>query len=250
MSAEPRAAAAAGPILVIAEHLPAARALAAELVAEHGLDPADVYPLAVGAAPRSRAYTAAIIALPPRGLTAADVAWVEDAVLVRLKRGAELVVRFNPREDAPAPHPPAVVERVAAAIEALCPDPDDEHAGGHCPYQEAAAAARKVGRTPPITLVRVVQTCPSLPSQWDAWDTGGRYYYLRYRSGRGTVDTYENPDRETWTTPPDGGVAHFERGDAYDGEIALTDFLNAAGLELAADAEVVPTSEPTATKET
>ncbi|WP_436759359.1 hypothetical protein [Streptosporangium sp. V21-05] len=89
-----------GPTLVIAEHLPAARTLAAELVTEHGLNPAETYPLAVGAAPRSRAYGVAVIALPPDGLTAAKVRWIEESVLVRLKPGAELVVRFNPREEA------------------------------------------------------------------------------------------------------------------------------------------------------
>lgn len=89
-----------------------------------------------------------------------------------------------------------------------------------------------------ITLAKVVQTCCACPSQWDAWDTDGCYYYLRYRFGRGTVDTYETPDHETWTTTPDGGVARFEQGDGYDGEIELADFLAAAGLKLAADAEV------------
>jgi len=91
-----------------------------------------------------------------------------------------------------------------------------------------------------ITLTKVVQTCPSLPSQWDAWDVDGRYYYLRYRSGRGTVDTYDTADHEMWATAPDGGVTSFQRGDGYDGEITLTDFLNAAGLKLAPDAEVAP----------
>lgn len=151
-----KGAAAAAPTLVIAHSASAARALAAELTAEHGLDPADMYPLAVGAAPRSRPYAAAVIALPPHGLRAADVAWIEDAVLVRLKRGAELVVRFNPREVAPAhrpPHPPgtaeepALVERIAVAIERLCPEPDTEHLGDHCPYREAADTARTVGGT-------------------------------------------------------------------------------------------------------
>ncbi|MEU8040903.1 hypothetical protein [Streptosporangium sp. NPDC049078] len=138
--------------LVIAHSSSAARTLAAELIAEHGLDPAETYPLAVGAAPRSRPYAAAVLALPPRGLSWADVAWVEDAVLVRLKRGAELVVRPNPRKDTPAHRPPptdagepALVERIAEAIEALCPHPDVDHAGGHCPYREAAATARKIG---------------------------------------------------------------------------------------------------------
>lgn len=33
-----------------------------------------------------------------------------------------------------------------------------------------------------VTLARVVQTCGGCPSSWDAWTTGGRYLYLRYRS--------------------------------------------------------------------
>ncbi|MGC5012555.1 hypothetical protein ACLQ2R_17465 [Streptosporangium sp. DT93] len=83
-----------------------------------------------------------------------DVAWIEDAVLVRLKPGAQLAVRLNPREDVPAhrpPHPPGtaeepdLVERIAAAIERLCPEPGTEHFGDHCPYREAADTARKVG---------------------------------------------------------------------------------------------------------
>ncbi|GAA2990544.1 hypothetical protein GCM10017559_08210 [Streptosporangium longisporum] len=39
----------------------------------------------------------------------------------------------------------ALVEQIAVAIERLCPDPDTEHLGDHCPYREAADTARKVG---------------------------------------------------------------------------------------------------------
>jgi len=53
--------------------------------------------------------------------------------------------RCDPARHAPRAAVPAVVERVAAAIEALCPDPDTEHAGGHCPYREAAGVARQIG---------------------------------------------------------------------------------------------------------
>lgn len=87
-------------------------------------------------------------------------------------------------------------------------------------------------------LTKVVQTCSACPSQWDAWTTTGQYLYLRYRFSRGTVDAYDNPDSDTWTKVPDGSVARFEQGDALDGEISLEDFLAAAGLELAPDAEV------------
>lgn len=40
----------------------------------------------------------------------------------------------------------------------------------------------------PIILTKVVKTCDSYPSQWDAWDKDGVYYYIRYRSGRGRIE--------------------------------------------------------------
>lgn len=36
-------------------------------------------------------------------------------------------------------------------------------------------------------LVRVIETCSACPSQWDAWDADGVYYYIRYRFGQLTV---------------------------------------------------------------
>lgn len=41
-----------------------------------------------------------------------------------------------------------VAEQIATAFEALCPDLDVEHAGGHCDYRAAAAKAREIGGTP------------------------------------------------------------------------------------------------------
>uniref|UniRef100_UPI003F495FB0 hypothetical protein n=1 Tax=Streptosporangium sp. CA-235898 TaxID=3240073 RepID=UPI003F495FB0 len=87
-------------------------------------------------------------------------------------------------------------------------------------------------------LAKVVQTCSACPSQWDAWTTTGQYLYLRYRFSRGTVDAYDNPDSDTWTEVPDGRVARFRQGDDLDGEISLEDFLAAASLKLAPNAEV------------
>lgn len=87
-----------------------------------------------------------------------------------------------------------------------------------------------------ITLTQVVQTCSACPSQWDAWDAEGRYYYLRYRSGIGTVESQPGPDVETWTDRPP--LATFEHGDNLAGFISLTDFMALAGLTLAPDAEV------------
>lgn len=88
----------------------------------------------------------------------------------------------------------------------------------------------------PLVIVHAVQTCAAVPSQWNAWTANGQYLYLRYRSGRGTVDTYDSPDWETWTTPPDGAIARFGEGfetSSYDGEIGLEEFCERAGLTLA-----------------
>lgn len=87
-------------------------------------------------------------------------------------------------------------------------------------------------------LAKVVETCSACPSQWDAWTTTGQYLYLRYRFGIGTVDAYDSTDWETWESPPDGLIARFAAGEDLDGDISLEDFLQAAGLQLAPDAEV------------
>lgn len=85
-------------------------------------------------------------------------------------------------------------------------------------------------------LVRIVQTCQSYPSQWNAWDASGQYYYLRYRCGRGTVETAGSPedyvDPDTWSTT----VREFRHGDQLEGEIELGQFLELARMRLAAGA--------------
>lgn len=90
-----------------------------------------------------------------------------------------------------------------------------------------------------ITLVRVVQTCWACPSQWDAWDVDGQTYYLRYRSGVGTVEAVLTP-----TTTPESLndarlVARFQHDDRLAGYIELEEFCRLAGISLAPDGEVV-----------
>lgn len=94
-----------------------------------------------------------------------------------------------------------------------------------------------------IMIVRAVRTCIACPSQWDAWDEAGSYYYLRYRHGHGEVRQYLTPD---WADAPrhDDGtgrevnsefirdVASFSCGDALDGSIELEEFAERAGLLL------------------
>ncbi len=88
-----------------------------------------------------------------------------------------------------------------------------------------------------ITIVKAVQTCVACPSQWDAWDAEGRFYYLRHRHGRGSVDTFDSPDPTTWGTEPLGSIAHF-RGELPMDETELASFCEQAGLVLAPDARI------------
>ncbi|MEE1782506.1 hypothetical protein PUR71_06160 [Streptomyces sp. SP17BM10] len=87
------------------------------------------------------------------------------------------------------------------------------------------------------TLARVVQTCSASPSQWDAWTTTGRYLYLRYRHGNGSVELQPSEDVDTWDGEGYELRAEWDDGTG-GGSIDLADFLSAAGLRLAADAEV------------
>lgn len=66
-----------------------------------------------------------------------------------------------------------------------------------------------------IVLTRVVQTCEACPSQWDAWDTDGTYYYLRFRHGHGRIESEEVGDENR---------AYFISRDK-DGYITLSDFM-------------------------
>jgi hypothetical protein len=80
-----------------------------------------------------------------------------------------------------------------------------------------------------VVIVRAVQTCHAMPSQWDAWDAGGQYWYLRYRYGEGEAvrQFYQDPVR--WADyEPD---VTFDTGRG-DGEISLEEFCELAGFGL------------------
>ena len=92
---------------------------------------------------------------------------------------------------------------------------------------------------PPITLVRVVETCMACPAQWDGWDADGQTYYMRFRSGIGTVEAVP-----TATTTPESLndarlVAEFRHGDNMLGSIELELFCRLAGIRIAENAEVI-----------
>ena len=105
--------------------------------------------------------------------------------------------------------------------------------------QAAAVAARtcpECGPLPAIdpelpVLVRAVQTCGACPSQWDAWDATGQYYYLRFRSGLGSVETAESANAYR-SSGPLASVADFRHGDHLDGSMGLDEFLAHAGMRM------------------
>lgn len=84
-----------------------------------------------------------------------------------------------------------------------------------------------------VIITRATKTCEACPAQWDAYDADGRYWYLRYRHGRGSAERQPCPDTATWTdNAPEISFAH---GDRLDGTMDLETFCDLAGLTLALD---------------
>lgn len=103
----------------------------------------------------------------------------------------------------------------------------------------AVASCPECGPLPAIdpelpALVRAVQTCRACPAQWDAWDATGQYYYLRFRSGLGSVETAESAKDYVKPGTPNALIASFEHGDGWDGSMGLDEFLAHAGMRMEA----------------
>jgi hypothetical protein len=90
---------------------------------------------------------------------------------------------------------------------------------------------------PAVTLVRAVQTCYACPAQWDAWDADGQTYYLRFRSGLGTVEAVDTPTTTAESLDSARLIAEFQYGDSLLGSIELDLFCRLAGIRLAENAE-------------
>lgn len=75
-----------------------------------------------------------------------------------------------------------------------------------------------------IELVRIEQTCMACPSQWDAYDAEGNYYYIRYRWGFLSV-----------TKGDVLGERVFEAaiGDGLDGFMTTEEMLKHTGMTMA-----------------
>lgn len=74
-----------------------------------------------------------------------------------------------------------------------------------------------------IRLVKIEQTCTACPSQWDAWDEDGEYYYIRYRWGYLYVCKGEVMGPFVW----EGSI-----GDGLDGFMTTEEMLAHTGMEL------------------
>jgi hypothetical protein len=81
-----------------------------------------------------------------------------------------------------------------------------------------------------VIIMRAVRTCIACPSQWDAWDLDGNYWYLRYRHGHGTAERQPGPEPNSWTDKPPN--ISFNHGDRLSGSIGLEEFCERAGLNL------------------
>jgi hypothetical protein len=109
---------------------------------------------------------------------------------------------------------------------------------GNNPAPDHACLVKEDMMAEKIVIVRAVQTSSACPSQWDAWDSCGNYYYLRFRHGCGAVTRYSS---EHWYHSDEPGecemlgrVAEFQdEDDPWNGVITLEEFAERAGLELA-----------------
>jgi hypothetical protein len=73
-----------------------------------------------------------------------------------------------------------------------------------------------------VRFTKLEQTCSACPSQWDARDEHGGYYYIRYRWGRLTVNR-EGVDGER--------IVDRRIGDSLDGVLSTSEMLEAIGAE-------------------
>jgi len=83
-----------------------------------------------------------------------------------------------------------------------------------------------------VIIGQAVRTCSACPSQWDAWDLDGNYWYLRYRHRRGLAERQPGPDPDTWTLKRPN-ISFDAQDDDADGVIDLETFCQRAGLTLA-----------------
>lgn len=90
-----------------------------------------------------------------------------------------------------------------------------------------------------VILTKVVETCGACPSQWDAWDLDGNYWYLRYRSAHGSAQRFPGPDTSTWNMdPPNISFDTLDDHNPLHGVMSLAEFCQRAGLTLHPEVEL------------
>lgn len=89
-----------------------------------------------------------------------------------------------------------------------------------------------------VIIVKAIETCGACPSQWDAWDADGNYWYLRYRHGGGTAERQPGPDTDQWSRKEPELDFDGESAGMEDGWISLEDFCRLSGLNLHPEAVV------------
>lgn len=93
-----------------------------------------------------------------------------------------------------------------------------------------------------IILARIVQTCVACPSQWDAWDVDGNYWYLRYRSNIGTVERQPSEDYMTWSVK-EANIRFKVIGIIQSGFIDIYTFCKLAGINIHPQATIISYKE-------
>ncbi|MET7487694.1 hypothetical protein [Streptomyces sp. NPDC005538] len=96
-----------------------------------------------------------------------------------------------------------------------------------------------------VVFARALETCryhPALPGthfQWEAWDAQDNFFFLRYKSGVGTVDALK--DNDSWGQNEDDydRVVQFDTGRRNESILSLDEFCQRAGIQLAPAARVV-----------
>lgn len=94
-------------------------------------------------------------------------------------------------------------------------------------------------------IVRAVQTCESVPDQWQGTLTEGRFFYLRYRHGWVSLAVGPTPQSVEGCMTRERRVMHFEGvavvadniGEKYDGMFTSEAARNEAFAELYAAIE-------------
>lgn len=88
-----------------------------------------------------------------------------------------------------------------------------------------------------MRIVKATQTSFACPSQWDAYDSDGNYWYLRYRYGAGEAVQLSSPDWKFDERENAERRLTFKGDHPLDGVISLEEFAQRAGFELADDVD-------------